>query len=115
LTNESEAHEISTLLAAAFGGIHGSVTPPIVQSSLFTFDSYQAFEDRMAGRTNTAIYTRVQNPTVAAFEALMATAERGEAAIGCCQHECEPVSEWPMAVRVMPYRVGATQRERRSG
>jgi cystathionine beta-lyase/cystathionine gamma-synthase len=82
LTDESESHEIATLLAAAFCGAHGSVTPPIVQSSLFTFDSYQAFEDRMAGHTDTAIYTRVQNPTVAAFEALMATAERGEAAIG---------------------------------
>ena len=78
----SESQEISTLLAAAFGGEHGSVTPPVVQSSLFTFDSYQAFEDRMAARTDTAIYTRVQNPTVAAFEALMATAERGEAAVG---------------------------------
>ncbi|WP_223423954.1 aminotransferase class I/II-fold pyridoxal phosphate-dependent enzyme [Tateyamaria pelophila] len=78
----TEEHEIATLLAAAFGGTHGSVTPPIVQSSLFTFDSYQAFEDRMAGRSDTAIYTRVQNPTVAAFEALMATSERGEAAVG---------------------------------
>ena len=78
----SESQEISTLLAAAFGGEHGSVMPPIVQSSLFTFDSYQAFEDRMAARTDTAIYTRVQNPTVAAFEALMATAEQGEAAVG---------------------------------
>ncbi|AZV78707.1 aminotransferase class I/II-fold pyridoxal phosphate-dependent enzyme [Parasedimentitalea marina] len=82
MTNDSESLEISTLLAAAFGGAHGSVTPPIVQSSLFTFDSYQAFEDRMAGRSDTAIYTRVQNPTVAAFEALMATAEQGEAAVG---------------------------------
>jgi cystathionine beta-lyase/cystathionine gamma-synthase len=82
VTSDSESQDISTLLAAAFGGAHGSVTPPIVQSSLFTFDSYQAFEDRMAGRTDTAIYTRVQNPTVAAFEALMATAERGEAAVG---------------------------------
>jgi cystathionine beta-lyase/cystathionine gamma-synthase len=82
LIDENENHEVATLLAAAFGGSHGSVTPPIVQSSLFTFDSYQAFEDRMAGRTDTAIYTRVQNPTVAAFEALMATAERGEAAVG---------------------------------
>jgi len=82
VTNDSESLEISTLLAAAFGGAHGSVTPPIVQSSLFTFDSYQAFEDRMAGRSDTAIYTRVQNPTVAAFEALMATAEQGEAAVG---------------------------------
>jgi cystathionine beta-lyase/cystathionine gamma-synthase len=58
------------------------VAPPIVQSSLFTFDSYAAFEDRMAGRTATALYTRVQNPTVAAFEAMMAVAEGGEAAVG---------------------------------
>lgn len=82
MTDETENHDVSTLLAAAFGGSHGSVTPPIVQSSLFTFDSYQAFEDRMAGRTDTAIYTRVQNPTVAAFEALIAKAEQGEAAVG---------------------------------
>jgi hypothetical protein len=29
--------------------------------------------------------------------------------------ECEPVSEWPVTVRVMPYRDGATQPERRCG
>ncbi|NVO58636.1 PLP-dependent transferase, partial [Rhodobacteraceae bacterium B1Z28] len=52
------------------------------QTSLFTFDSYQSFEDRMAGRSDAAIYTRVENPTVAAFEGLMAEAEQGEAAVG---------------------------------
>jgi len=36
----------------------------------------------MSGRSDTAIYTRVQNPTVAAFEGLMAQAEGGEAAVG---------------------------------
>ncbi|MGR3663021.1 MAG: PLP-dependent transferase [Paracoccaceae bacterium] len=74
--------EISTILAEAYGGPDNSITPPIVQSSLFTFDSYQAFEDRTAARTNTAIYTRVQNPTVSAFEGLMAKAESGQAAVG---------------------------------
>ncbi|WOI35516.1 PLP-dependent transferase (plasmid) [Tritonibacter scottomollicae] len=87
---------LATLLAATHGAdaplgqigqsgqarVGGSVPPPIVQSSLFTFDSYQAFADRMSGKTSSPIYTRVQNPTVAAFEDLMAKAERGEAAIG---------------------------------
>jgi len=72
---------LATLFSEAFDSESGSVTPPIVQSSLFTFDSYEAFEDRMAGRTNTAIYTRVQNPTVAAFESTMARAEGAEAAV----------------------------------
>jgi cystathionine beta-lyase/cystathionine gamma-synthase len=73
---------LDTLLAEPFGGEAGSVMPPIFQSSLFTFDSYQDFEDRMAGRSDRALYTRVQNPTVAAFEGMMARAERGEAAVG---------------------------------
>lgn len=73
---------IATILAETYGGPDNSVTPPIVQTSLFTFDSYQEFEDRMAARTDGAIYTRVQNPTVAAFEGLMAKAERGQAAVG---------------------------------
>jgi cystathionine beta-lyase/cystathionine gamma-synthase len=76
------SEDIATLLAATFGADAGSVTPPIYQTSLFTFDSFQAFEDRMAGKTDQAIYTRVQNPTVAAFEAMMAEAEEGEAAVG---------------------------------
>ena len=78
----SEDIDIATLLAAVLDDPHGSVAPPIVQTSLFTFDTYQAFEDRMAARTDQAIYTRVQNPTVAAFEAMMARAEHGEGAVG---------------------------------
>jgi len=78
----SDDLNIATLLAALLDDPKGAVVPPIVQSSLFTFDSYQAFADRMAARTEQAIYTRVQNPTVAAFEGLMATVEQGEAAIG---------------------------------
>ncbi|MGY3670904.1 aminotransferase class I/II-fold pyridoxal phosphate-dependent enzyme (plasmid) [Marinovum sp. KMM 9989] len=77
----SEDLQLATLMAEAFDDETGAIVPPIVQTSLFSFDSYQAFEDRMAGRTNTAIYTRVQNPTVAAFEGLMVKAEKGEAAV----------------------------------
>ena len=77
-----DGQSIETLLAAAATGADGAVVPPIVQTSLFTFDTYQAFEDRMAGRAQDPLYTRVQNPTVAAFENLMAQAEGGEAAVG---------------------------------
>lgn len=74
--------DLATLLATAHGGADGSITPPIVQTSLFAFDNYQQFVDRMAGETTRPVYTRVQNPTVAAFEGLMAQAEMGEAAVG---------------------------------
>lgn len=77
-----DGFSLDTLLAAAAADAGGAVVPPIVQTSLFTFDSYQAFEDRMAGRSNDPLYTRVQNPTVAAFEDLVAAAEQGEAAVG---------------------------------
>lgn len=60
----------------------GSVPPPIHQTSLFVFDDYAAFRARMAGESDTALYTRVQNPTVAAFEKAMADLEGGEAAVG---------------------------------
>ncbi|ATG35738.1 putative pyridoxal phosphate-dependent transferase [Phaeobacter piscinae] len=78
----TEGADLATLMAAVMDDGSGTITPPIVQTSLFSFDSYEAFEDRMAGRSDAAIYTRVQNPTVAAFEALMAKAEQGEAAVG---------------------------------
>lgn len=74
--------KLATVLADVLADGQGSVTPPIVQSSLFTFDSYAAFESRMSGQSDEALYTRVQNPTVQAFESLMAKAEQGEAAVG---------------------------------
>ena len=72
---------IATILTAAYEHGAGSVTPPIVQTSLFTFEDYDAFEDRATGRTNQPIYTRVQNPTVSAFEGMMAKIENGEQAV----------------------------------
>ena len=75
---------IATLLSEPYraaGGI-ASAVPPIVQTSLFTFDDYAAFEARMSGQADSPIYTRVQNPTVSAFEDLMARAELAEEGIG---------------------------------
>lgn len=78
----TDAPDLATVLATVLDGNQGAPVPPIVQTSLFTFSDYKAFEDRMAGLSDTALYTRVQNPTVAAFEGLMAQAEAGEAAVG---------------------------------
>lgn len=80
--SEPDEFDIATFLAATHDDGTGAVIPPIVQTSLFTFANYQEFEDRMAGRSNTAMYTRIQNPTVAAFEGLIAKAEKAEAAVG---------------------------------
>lgn len=77
-----ETSSLATLLTQVMDDPHGAVNPPIVQSSLFAFEDYNAFEARMAGRSDEALYTRVQNPTVAAFESMMAKAEQGEAAVG---------------------------------
>lgn len=72
---------LATRLAQPWGAPSGPVTPPIHQTSLFTFDDYAAFEARMAGLSDEPLYTRVQNPTVAAFESMMADLEGGEAAV----------------------------------
>lgn len=73
---------LATRLAQPWGDPSGPVTPPIHQTSLFTFEDYAAFEARMAGQSDEPLYTRVQNPTVAAFERMMADLEGGEAAVG---------------------------------
>ncbi|EAR50925.1 hypothetical protein OG2516_13671 [Oceanicola granulosus HTCC2516] len=72
---------IATRLARPWAESAGSVTPPIHQTSLFTFDDYAAFAARMAGASDEPLYTRVQNPTVACFEEMMADLEGGEAAV----------------------------------
>src|ERR671919_1293753 len=58
----------------------GAVVPPIFQTSLFTFVSYQELEDAMAGRVPRPIYSRGDNPTVQIFEAKVAALEGAEAA-----------------------------------
>src|SRR5919106_4974368 len=70
----------STIVAhdEAFPG--DPVVPPIFQTSLFTFGSYQELEDTMAGRVRRPIYSRGDNPTVATFEAKLAALEGAEAA-----------------------------------
>ncbi|TNC48578.1 hypothetical protein FHG66_13620 [Rubellimicrobium rubrum] len=72
---------IATRLAQPWSDGAGPITPPIHQTSLFAFDDYAAFEARMMGASDEPLYTRVQNPTVAAFETMMADLEGGAAAV----------------------------------
>ena len=58
--------------------IFGEAAPAIFQTSLFAFDTVEAFE--RAVREGAPYYTRGQNPTVALFEAEVARLERAEAA-----------------------------------
>ncbi|GAB5375921.1 MAG: PLP-dependent transferase [Acuticoccus sp.] len=71
----------ATRLAAPSANAVGAVPPPLHQTSLFVFDDYAAFAARMAGHDDSPLYTRVQNPTVAAFEDAMADLEDGAAAV----------------------------------
>ncbi len=79
-----EALEVqpATLLAHDPEQPFGAVVPPIVQTSLFTFPDYDTMAERFRGEGRRAIYSRVDNPTVRAFEAKLAALEHAEAARG---------------------------------
>ena len=57
--------------------------PPIVQSTTFFYDSTQGMADLFDLKAEGYFYTRLSNPTVAAFEGKVAALEGGVAAIGC--------------------------------
>ncbi len=59
-----------------------AVAPPIVQSSLFTFSSFEEMRDTFAGKRSRNVYSRTTNPTVTQFEAKMAELEQTDEAIG---------------------------------
>ncbi|MCL8000270.1 PLP-dependent transferase [Brucella sp. 21LCYQ03] len=61
---------------------YDAVVPPIVQTSLFTFPSYDDMIASYRGEKVRPIYTRGLNPTVRAFEEMLAKLEGGEDALG---------------------------------
>ena len=75
--------EPDTLLAHDPDFPEGAVVPPIFQSSLFTFPSYEAMRAAFAGRGASTPSTAASAiPTTAVFEAKMAALEGAEAARG---------------------------------
>ena len=59
----------------------GPLTPPIVQSATFTFESSAQMRRYLAGDDELFLYTRYENPTVRALEDDLAALEEGEAAL----------------------------------
>jgi len=59
----------------------GSLTPPLFQTSTYTFPTAQHGEKSFSGETNDYIYSRLGNPTVHILEERMAALEEGEAAL----------------------------------
>jgi methionine-gamma-lyase len=58
-----------------------SLTPPIYQTSTFSFSTLEQGANRFAGLEDGYIYSRLSNPTVAILEERMAQLEEGEAAL----------------------------------
>jgi cystathionine beta-lyase/cystathionine gamma-synthase len=61
---------------------YDAVVPPIVQSSLFTFPSYEELEATFKGEKVRPIYSRGLNPTVQQLENKLAALEATDEAIG---------------------------------
>lgn len=59
-------------------GSYNPITPPIVQTSTFKFDSYEQFLDICDDEKNSYMYTRGTNPTTELLEKRLAQLEGGE-------------------------------------
>jgi cystathionine beta-lyase/cystathionine gamma-synthase len=64
--------------ADRYNEYHGAAVPPIFQTSLFTFDSYESIDKAFSEKNNHYIYTRGYNPTVHVTEQKIAFLEAGE-------------------------------------
>ncbi|MDQ0393179.1 PLP-dependent transferase [Labrys monachus] len=71
-------------LVVAHDGDHAfdAVVPPIVQSSLFTFRTFEEMAATYRGEKSRPVYSRTTNPTTRAFEQKIAELECTEDAIG---------------------------------
>lgn len=78
----TDLYEASRLITAHDNdSILNAVVPPIVQTSLFSFDSYDEMLATWRGEVIRPIYSRGLNPTVRAFEEKLAELEKAEDAL----------------------------------
>jgi cystathionine beta-lyase/cystathionine gamma-synthase len=81
--NAGLAADLAALIVAHDeGNAYDAVVPPIVQTSLFTFSDYDQMIAAYRGEIVRPIYTRGLNPTVRAFEEMLAKLECAEDALG---------------------------------
>ncbi|KKI89139.1 methionine gamma-lyase [Bacillus sp. SA1-12] len=83
MKKESKAHFETIAIHAGYSpkNYHDSLTPPIYQTSTFTFSTMEQGASRFAGIEDGYIYSRLSNPTVEVLEERMAVLEEGEAAL----------------------------------
>jgi cystathionine beta-lyase/cystathionine gamma-synthase len=72
----------SLIVAHDEANTYDAVVPPIAQTSLFTFPSYEEMNETYKGNRVRPTYTRGLNPTVRHFEEMIARLEGGEDALG---------------------------------
>ena len=72
----------SLIVAHDEANAYDAVVPPIAQTSLFTFSSYDEMNQTYMGKITRPTYSRGLNPTVRHFEEMIARLEGGEDAIG---------------------------------
>ncbi len=63
--------------------VHGATMPPIYQASAFAHESAEKLERVFANKAAGFAYTRISNPTIAAFEKRVASIEGGAEAVAC--------------------------------
>ena len=81
--SEAASHDLASLIVAHDeSNAFEAVVPPIVQTSLFTFPNYDEMISAYRGEIVRPIYTRGLNPTVRAFEEMLAKLEGAEDALG---------------------------------
>lgn len=81
---ESDGFRFETeLIHKGFSGLgyEGSLVPPIFQTSTFVFKDAEQGEARFSGEEDGYVYSRLGNPTVRILEEMMASSEKGEAAL----------------------------------
>lgn len=81
MSHALSAFESKLVHAGIAKDVHGSVVPPIYQTSTFAFESAQQGADRFAGKADGFIYTRLGNPTIRALEDCVAALEQGAGGI----------------------------------
>jgi len=83
MTGTPDPFERAGLIVAHDGpNAYEAVVPPIVQTSLFTFSTFEEMAATYRGERQRYVYSRTTNPTVRAFEEKMAALEVTDDAIG---------------------------------
>ncbi|MEH7226413.1 methionine gamma-lyase [Bacillus sp. JJ1566] len=81
MCNEGKGFDTLAIHGGGTNSPNGSLTPPLYQTSTFTFETAEQGEARFAGNEEGYIYSRLGNPTVKLLEERISILEGGEAGL----------------------------------